>query len=714
MRSGDRANFSHNFTKGSHMNYFHHLFACLAAVVTVAALADDATTKPGDATKPVAATTRAVVEAADAEAAAKPDVLTGAVDPFDATDQKIKFLKTAGKTNELDAKTFEADRKTFDADRKAGEADRKAGEADRKAGGGLVMPFEKWETAVAFDANKNGKLDWFEFAEYRQAMRKAVLTACDKNKDNKLTGDERVEALKLLTAGKLVIKPEAALAKLGARPPQAAAADGGVGAASQPASQPTSRPSPADFATAFNELAGEGVTRENNAAVALLEVIGIPYGNPPHLVRYDDDMSRTAREQVAKRLGIDPDCGQPLPNFFEVEQEEPGVLRSPWTASDAPQMARRLAEMEALLNAAAVAVQRPQWFLPYSTSDDPDIPTLLTPAYSRVRELSKYFIARGFNNLGEGMEQEAWLNIQSASRLGALVGQDPSIMGRLISGSITLLANGATQRLAMNVTDKAMLQDMLDDLTNRPAVDMDRTLKGERLDWNGMVLTMMQSPEKWKSHFEWRGWVPAGSDGEDDEDDYGNSAGYERLREALRQADPAVVLRAYNQTVDERDTIVRMEDRQKMAAASDAFEKRLAEAKEKLRNQPPAPDASAQEKTQWVADLVATQSGIDAKTIRDKMIDNFEQNRRITMVAVALEMYKLDKGRYPERLDALSPTYLPAVPTDVFSGKAMMYKTRDKTYDLYSVGPNNKDDGSDLRFASETMRMQAEVKAAAK
>ena len=70
------------------------------------------------------------------------------------------------------------------------------------------MPFEKWETAVAFDQNKNGTLDWFEFAEYRQAMRKAVLTACDKDKDSKLTGDERTAALKLLTDGKLVIKPE--------------------------------------------------------------------------------------------------------------------------------------------------------------------------------------------------------------------------------------------------------------------------------------------------------------------------------------------------------------------------------------------------------------------------------------------------------------------------------------------------------------------------
>ena len=130
------------------------------------------------------------------------DALTNAVDPYDAGDQKVKFFKAAGKTNELDAKAFEA---------------------DRKAGGGLVMPFEKWETAVAFDANKNGKLDWFEFVEYRQAMRKAVLAAYDKDKNGKLTGDERTAALKLLASGKLVIKPDPEAERVGARPPSGAA-----------------------------------------------------------------------------------------------------------------------------------------------------------------------------------------------------------------------------------------------------------------------------------------------------------------------------------------------------------------------------------------------------------------------------------------------------------------------------------------------------------
>ena len=144
-----------------------YLLACVAAVMAVSVLADDAS------------------KASDA---AKADALTHVVDPYNAADQKAKFDKLSGKTGELDAKTFEA---------------------DRKAGDNLIMPFEKWETAVLFDKDKNSTLDWFEFDAYRQAMRKAVLAACDEDKDGKLTGDERTAALKRLAEGQLTIKPDA-------------------------------------------------------------------------------------------------------------------------------------------------------------------------------------------------------------------------------------------------------------------------------------------------------------------------------------------------------------------------------------------------------------------------------------------------------------------------------------------------------------------------
>ena len=176
--------------------------AAEAATKPVAAPKPAATPTTNAATKPAATTKPAAAVEAGTPVVA--DALTNTVDPFDMADQKLKFLKAAGKTGELDAKTFDA---------------------DRKAGGNLIMPFEKWETAVAFDKNKNATLDWFEFEAYRQAMRKAVLAACDKDNDNKLTGDERTAALKRLTDGKLVIKPDPE--RVVARPSQAGPTEDG-------------------------------------------------------------------------------------------------------------------------------------------------------------------------------------------------------------------------------------------------------------------------------------------------------------------------------------------------------------------------------------------------------------------------------------------------------------------------------------------------------
>jgi hypothetical protein len=75
-----------------------------------------------------------------------------------------------------------------------------------------------------------------------------------------------------------------------------------------------------------------------------------------------------------------------------------------------------------------------------------------------------------------------------------------------------------------------------------------------------------------------------------------------------------------------------------------------------------------------------------------KPYDRAEQVRRNLHVAFALVAFHADNGRYPEKLADLAPMYLPAVPDDLFSGKALIYKPTDKGYLFYSVGPNGKDD----------------------
>ena len=70
---------------------------------------------------------------------------------------------------------------------------------------------------------------------------------------------------------------------------------------------------------------------------------------------------------------------------------------------------------------------------------------------------------------------------------------------------------------------------------------------------------------------------------------------------------------------------------------------------------------------------------------------------RAMRIAVAVERYRRDHGELlPNDLQALVPTYLPAVPIDPFTGKDMRFAKDADGYVAYSVGPNRRDDGGDV------------------
>ena len=63
----------------------------------------------------------------------------------------------------------------------------------------------------------------------------------------------------------------------------------------------------------------------------------------------------------------------------------------------------------------------------------------------------------------------------------------------------------------------------------------------------------------------------------------------------------------------------------------------------------------------------------------------------VSQLAVALRLYRLKHGQYPEKLTALVPEVLKKLPTDPFSGKDYEYRREGKGFVVYSIG----DDGVD-------------------
>ena len=68
----------------------------------------------------------------------------------------------------------------------------------------------------------------------------------------------------------------------------------------------------------------------------------------------------------------------------------------------------------------------------------------------------------------------------------------------------------------------------------------------------------------------------------------------------------------------------------------------------------------------------------------------------MTLAAIALKRYELRHGKLPASLEALVPEFLAAAPYDYMNAKPLRYRSgSDRSYVIYSVGEDGKDDGGD-------------------
>ena len=80
-----------------------------------------------------------------------------------------------------------------------------------------------------------------------------------------------------------------------------------------------------------------------------------------------------------------------------------------------------------------------------------------------------------------------------------------------------------------------------------------------------------------------------------------------------------------------------------------------------------------------------------------------ETQRRMTILAIALQRYRLRKGHFPAGLEALVPEYISAPLVDPMSGQPLRYRIHaDGTFTLYSVGEDGQDDSGDASSTHAT------------
>jgi hypothetical protein len=82
--------------------------------------------------------------------------------------------------------------------------------------------------------------------------------------------------------------------------------------------------------------------------------------------------------------------------------------------------------------------------------------------------------------------------------------------------------------------------------------------------------------------------------------------------------------------------------------------------------------------------------------------DYSETQRREREIALALTIYHSQYHQYPITLEPAEKLWKSTFPLDIYSKKPFHYKSDGKTFLLYSVGPNGKDDGGIWKYNFKT------------
>lgn len=484
-----------------------------------------------------------------------------------------------------------------------------------------------------------------------------------------------------------------------------------------------------DYIAALNAEASKGVTKANNAAVLLVQVLGPEFIDP------------AVRTRVYKALDIKPDAsGQVLNSGPANEAKYSQLLFKPWQAKDYPEAAAWLKDNAGALGLIIAASRLPRYYVPLVTPSEGDLlVSTVLPKMGLLRSAARALAMRANLAVAEGRVQDAWADIQAIYRLAALMEQEPTLIGRLVGIACSGLTDQTAQNLATKGTmdakrAKAMLSglpeatpaviDAIDHLERFVVLDsiafVGRHQGSTAREWRSAATrpgfsASMPSPAVIAGAFKMMNELMKTIAAERDVPAATQPGGGWAVAVAFAQTDWNAVLRRANGYFDAAVAGMAATDLSKRAECQKQLDAQLKQMMDGARHLP-ATDDSPQIKTQWYGDLLLGWLLFDHLMRSQTLADVAGVERHLTQVALGLAVYKAEKGSYPDRLADLSPGYLKKVPKDFFSGgKDFIYKPADGGYVLYSVGENGQDDGGkDKAQGGDDIVVRAEPKAPAK
>jgi hypothetical protein len=461
-----------------------------------------------------------------------------------------------------------------------------------------------------------------------------------------------------------------------------------------------------DYGKVLNERLGKGVRPEQNAMALLVQAFGpAPDGKatPPEYYQLlgvsappaSGDYITTFREFCQKRYNADDDERLALSN------QHNAAMHAPWTAKQFPQVAEWLAVNEKQLAIVAEAAARPRLFSPLVRQTGKD-----GKKFSQASSVITYdqplrgayaaLTARAMLKTADGQIDAAWQDLAICLRLARLFANSVEVFEMLVGWAGEAIA---AEVILMFLSESKLSAEQLRrceaDLRSLPgrrplAEQVERCGRYDALsfvqaihedacvempnpaDFGGLINLLLSSRER-----------------------------SEKSKIAARSTvDWALILRDQIEMSERLARLLAMKDRPRRVDEMRKFEGDIKAQtvaiyplvkflNDYLAWLPLSPIRAIRSRGLSLS-LLLLRVTYRSLTENEDRCDQLERNRNL---AVALARFKLARGKHPDKLDELVPTYLTAVPNDVFTDKPMIYSLTADGYLLYSVGVNGKDDG---------------------
>jgi hypothetical protein len=420
-----------------------------------------------------------------------------------------------------------------------------------------------------------------------------------------------------------------------------------------------------DYVEAINEHLSKGVTKENNAAIPLLQAL-MP-GEPVRQAHYAKVWQKLG--VPAPEKGNDPEVLPPtvLPGLDE-------TLTGLWTAEKFPAVAQWLTANEATLNLFVAAAQRDRYYMPLVREQETDpLVSVLLPHLQHFRHWMNALKSRALLRLGKEDTEGFCRDAMAIVRLGRLTTHAPTLVEQLVGIACEAQGLDAIKIAATGGwLSEAQVDRLLAELRSGPQARAmyDVFEGGER----GFLLEFLQAAAVHGVAEAQRMLEPMGQPNRmilpavDPAAKDWNAAlrkangWYDRLAEAGKQPSYAARMRACNQVMADIEAL-----KVKYGGWKGAFA--------------PLEDR--------IITLVIPSM---ERAYRSEM--RISVQRDLTEMALALSGFRSKTGEYPPDLKLLAPAYFKTTPIDRFTDRPLAYRLDGNGYVLSSLGPDGEEGGA--------------------